>query len=129
MRPKRIKYLQSKSRNLPTTVIHPVEKGDPYVVVVGSNTNRYLNRIVTVKFEPDGTINARCTCQWARFGGTGCVHVIAALQKLASRKRRTLSFWLSPEEARRQKQHLNKLSGVARDEDIWITSRRPAVQA
>ena len=124
MRPKRIKFLQTRSKDLPTVVIDPVEKGDPYVVVVGSRTNRYLNRVVTVKFEPDGTVNARCTCQWAHFGGTGCVHVIAALQKLASRKQRTLSFWLSPEEARRQKQHLIKLRGVG--EDIWITSRRPA---
>jgi len=124
MRPKRIKFLQTRSKHLPTVVIDPVEKGDPYVVVVGSRSNRYLNRVVTVKFEPDGTVNARCTCQWAHFGGTGCVHVIAALQKLASRKQRTLSFWLSPEEARRQKQHLIKLRGV--DEDIWITSRRPA---
>jgi SWIM zinc finger len=126
MRPKRIKLIQNRSRNLPTTVIDPVDKGDPFVVVVGSNTNPYLNRVVTVKFEANGTINARCTCQWARFGGTGCVHVIAALQKLASRKKRILSFWLSPEEARRQKQHCIKLSGFARDEDIWITSRRPA---
>ncbi len=124
MRPKRIKFLQNRSKDLPTVVIDPVEKGDPYVVVVGSRTNRYLNRVVTVTFEPDGTVHARCTCQWARYGGTGCVHVIAALQKLASRKKRTLSFWLSPEEARRQKQHLIKLRGI--DEDIWITSRRPA---
>src|SRR5438093_13125060 len=126
MRPKRIKDIQFRSRMLPTTVIDPVDRGDPFVVVVGSNTNRYLNRVVTVKFEPDGTINARCTCQWARYGGTGCVHVIAALQKLAARKRRTLSFWLSPEEAQRQKQHCIKLSGAFRGEDIWITSRRPA---
>jgi hypothetical protein len=124
MRPKRIKFLQTRSKELPTVVIDPVEKGDPYVVVVGSRTNRYLNRVVTVTFEPDGAVNARCTCQWARSGGTGCVHVIAALQKLASRKQRSLSFWLSPEEAKRQKQHVIKLRGV--DEDIWITSRRPA---
>jgi hypothetical protein len=125
MKPRRIKYLQNKSKDLPTTVIDPVDKGDPYVVVVGSRTNRYLNRIVTVKFEPNGTVNARCTCTWAYFGGTGCVHVIAALQKLASRKQRILSFWLSPEEAQRQKQHVIKLIGET-NEDIWITSRRPA---
>ncbi len=125
MRPKRIKYLQSKSRNLVATVIDPADKDDPYVVVVTSRTNPYLNRVVTVQFRPDGAVVARCTCQWARFGGMGCVHVIAALQKLASRKQRALSFWLSPEEARRQKQHLSRLGDPGTDEAIWITSRRP----
>ncbi len=126
MRPKHIKNLQSRSKNLTARVIDPVEKGDPYVVIVTSASNPYLNRIVTVHFKSDGTVNARCTCRWARFGGLACIHVIAALRKLASRKHRVLSFWLTPDAAQRQKHHLSGLTGSGKDEPIWITSRRPA---
>jgi uncharacterized Zn finger protein len=94
-------------------------------MVVNSGTNPYLSRVVTIKFGRDGTISARCTCQWAQHGGMGCTHVIAALSKLAARKKRALSFWLTPEEAQRQKQHLLRLSD-GRTENIWITSRQPA---
>lgn len=125
MRPKKIKDLQARSKKLMVRIMDPIEPGDPYVMVVNSGTNPYLSRVVTIKFGRDGTISARCTCQWAQHGGMGCTHVIAALSKLAARKKRALSFWLTPEEARRQKQHLLRLSD-GRTENIWITSREPA---
>src|SRR5450631_2532335 len=98
MRPKHIKFLQAKGKKLLTRVIPPVEAGDPYVVIVSSNSSRALNRVVTVYFEPNGTINARCTCNWAQHGGIACCHVIAALTRLAAMKKRSLSFWLTREE-------------------------------
>jgi uncharacterized Zn finger protein len=125
MRPKKIKDLQARSKKLMVRIMDPIEPGDPYVMIVNSGTNPYLSRVVTIKFGRDGTISARCTCQWAQHGGMGCTHVIAALSKLAARKKRALSFWLTPEEAHRQKQHLLRLSD-GRTEDIWITSRQPA---
>jgi uncharacterized Zn finger protein len=125
MRPKKIKDLQARSKKLMVRIMDPLEPDDPYVMIVNSGTNPYLSRVVTIKFGRDGTISARCTCQWAQHGGMGCTHVIAALSKLAARKKRALSFWLTPEEAQRQKQHLLRLSD-GRTENIWITSRQPA---
>jgi uncharacterized Zn finger protein len=127
MKPRKIKDLQARSKELAVRVIDPVYPGDPYIMVVNSGTRTTLNRIVSVKFERDGTINARCTCRWAQFGGAACTHVIASLQKLAERKKRKLSFWLTSEEAHRQKQSLFRLRNGG--DDIWITSRRPEMKA
>ncbi len=124
MKPKKIKELQARSKKLSVRVFDPVHPGDPYAMIVSSGTWRTLNRIVTVKFKPDGTINTRCTCRWAQYGGAACTHVLAALQKLAERKQRKLSFWLTAEEAYRQKQSLFRLSNGS--DEIWVTSRRPA---
>src|SRR5215217_619087 len=104
MKPRRIKHLQAKSKKLDARVINPEANGEPFVVVVGSGSNPRLNRIVTIRFERNGMIDARCTCRWAQYGGVACTHVLAALQKLAARKKRSLSFWLTLEEAHRQKQ-------------------------
>ena len=128
MRPRHLKYLQSRSKNLTARVIDPVEKGEPYVVIVASASNASLNRAVTVVFECDGTVKARCTCQWARHGGIACSHVMAALRKLAARKHRQLSFWLTGAAARRQKRHLAWLRG-GKDEPIWITSRPDGISS
>ncbi len=126
MKPVHIKELQAKSRRLMVRVIDPQYVGDPYVVIVASRSNPVFNQVVTVKFEDDGRIRARCTCPWAEHGGIACCHVIAALSKLAARKSRSLSFWLTPEEARRQKQIAFQLNSSV-GESVWITSRRPHV--
>jgi uncharacterized Zn finger protein len=107
-------------------IIRPEQPGDAYVAVVGSNSSSALNRVVTIKFNRNGTIQARCTCRWAEFGGIACCHVIAALSRLAERKSRKLSFWLTPEEAHRQKQSLFRLTSGQRNDNVWITSRRAA---
>src|SRR5215217_7945913 len=99
MKPRQLKLLQNKSKKLDVRVIRPDENG-VFVVVVGSRSNAVLNRIVTVKFNEDDTIVARCTCMWAQHGGMACSHVIAALSKLAERKQRMLRFWATPEEAK-----------------------------
>ncbi len=127
MKPKQIKALQNRSKNLVVRVIDPVKPGEPYIVIVGSGTSASFNRIVTIHFDPDGHIHARCTCKWAEHGGVGCSHVLAALNALAARKHRALSFWLTPEEAQRQKQRVFRLTDGRREdhgENLWITSRQ-----
>jgi hypothetical protein len=123
-RPVNIKDLQARSKGLPVRVFDPAWPGDPYTAIVESNSNPALNQIVTIRFGHDGHIQARCTCTWAQYGGVACAHVLAALNRLAGRKRRALSFWLTPEEAQRQKQKVLRLSSA--EGDIYITSRRPA---
>ncbi len=128
MKPKELKELQHKSKRLDRfgiRVFAPQRRGEPYTVIIGSSSNMELNRIVTVRFRGKRVISARCTCKWAEFGGIACSHVIAALTKLAERKQRTLSFWGSAEEARRQKHPLYQLVGASPEEHVWITSRRP----
>jgi hypothetical protein len=56
-----------------------------------------------------------------------CSHVIAALEALAAKRGRTLSFWNDYDQARRQKHRTFYLSARRnkRDTDgIWITSRQ-----
>ncbi len=117
MKPSHIKSLQRKSRQL---TARPINHN---TVVVESVTNPLANHVVTVRFGADQRIHARCTCEWATFNGVACSHVIAALQHLAQIKGRRLSFWLTEEEAEKQKHRRFYLSGSAAKEGIWITSR------
>lgn len=126
MRPRQLKALQTKSRALRAQVIRPAHATEAFVIVVNSGSTDSLNHLVTVRFGQDGAIRARCTCPWAEHGGIACCHVIAALNKLAERKHRRLSYWLTPEEAHRQKKALFHLSGDYSSEAVWITSRSAA---
>ncbi len=120
MRPKNIKQLQAQSRQLATRHV------DKHTLVVQSASNALANHIVTVEFCDDNTLQARCTCEWALNRGIACTHVMAALEYLAQTKARTLSFWPTQEDARRQKQRVFYLTGdhVREDDDgVWITSR------
>lgn len=122
MKPKHIKELQDKARDLRARVVHK------NTIVVESISNMAANHIVTVEYDSDGTIHARCTCPWAVNGGIACTHVIAALETLAAGRGRRLSFWTDETEAQRQKRRTFYLRGAkARDEDgVWITSRPTA---
>lgn len=117
MKPTNIKRLQLQSRKL------RVRRVDRNTFAVDSLSNPLANHIVTVQFYPHGVVHARCTCPWALNHGVACSHVMAALDFMASRKGRTLSFWSTPEEARRQKQRVFYLAGENRTDGIWITSR------
>ena len=119
MKPKNIKQIQAQSRQL------RARRVDRHTLAVQSTSNPHANHIVTVEFHQDGTLHARCTCQWALNRGIACAHVMAALEYLASFKNRTLSFWGTQAEARRQKHRVFYLSGGSDDEDtgVWITSR------
>jgi hypothetical protein len=118
MRPKNIKHLQESARDLRAIPVNP------QLVIVESTSNPTANHVVTVEYDSDGTIHARCTCPWALNGGVACSHVIAALEQLAERRGRRLSFWTDQTEAQRQKRRLFYLRGTKRrDDGVWITSR------
>ncbi len=117
MKPKEIKKLQSRSRKMRVRLVAP------NTLVVTSTSNPYAHHIVTIEMLPEGTIMARCTCPWAQNGGYGCSHVMAALNYLAQRQKRVISFWETEDEAQRQKHRVLRLTGLGRDGDIFITSR------
>lgn len=117
MTPKNIKQLQQQSRKL------RARRVDRNTYVVESNSNPQANHVVMVHFEKDGTVHTRCTCPWAIHNGVACSHVLAALEYMASQKGRKLSFWLSHEDAERQKHRTFYLSGAGKAEGVWITSR------
>lgn len=117
MKPKNIKQLQNQSRRLRARWV------DTNTVVVESTSSPRANHVVTVEFEEDGSILTRCTCPWAIHQGVACSHVMAALEYLASKKQRTLSFWENLEDAKRQKNRMFYLVGSRADEGVWVTSR------
>lgn len=119
MKPKEIKKLQAQARYLQARQIAPD------MFIVQSRSNPHAHHIVSIDREADGSLRARCTCPWAQNGGYGCSHVMAALQHLASRKHRALSFWLDKSDAERQRHRMLHLAGDRREQDsgIWITTR------
>lgn len=119
MTPKNIKQMQARSRKL------DVRRVNRNTYVVESVTSPLAHHIVTIQFGRDNTVHTRCTCAWAINGGVACSHVLAALEHLAEQKGRTLSFWLSSEDAQRQKHRTFYLAGLGRN-GVWITSRRTA---
>ncbi len=118
MKPKNLKDLQGRARHLKAHIINR------HVVVVESTTMPTANHVVTIEYDSEGTIHSRCTCPWAMNGGIACAHTLAALEALAARRGRALSFWGSRDEARRQKHRTFYLAGRRQDEGLWITSRR-----
>lgn len=117
MKPTEIKKLQQRSRNL------RVKRIAPNTLVVFSRSNPYSQHIVTIESDKGGTIHARCTCPWAQNGGYGCSHVMAALNFLAQKQQRAISFWSDLQEAQKQRHRILRLAGSGPDGDIYITSR------
>ncbi len=122
MKPRNIKILQRRGKDLQANILNA------HTIIVASTTGSSANHVVTVEYEPDGVIRARCTCAWAINGGIACSHVIAALEKLAETKGRTLSFWDERSDAERQKHRIFYLTGGRRqiEPGVWITSRQAA---
>jgi uncharacterized Zn finger protein len=123
MKPRYLRHLKQKGKQLPVRLIAPDDHHQTWTAIVASSSNAVFNYFVTITFQPDDTIVARCTCPWAEHGGIACSHVLAALTKLAKRKHHTLSFWSTRAEAVRQKHVLSSLVSKPPDEQIWITSR------
>lgn len=120
MKPKAIKKLQAEAKHL------TVQEVAPHTLLVQSRRNPNAHHIVTVELENDGSIRARCTCPWAHNGGYGCSHVLAALSYLAKNKNRAISFWLSKDDANRQKHRVLRLAGNrdgSDDDGLWLTTR------
>jgi hypothetical protein len=117
MIPKHIKELQSRSRKL------RARRVDRNTYVVESLSNPQAQHIVSIIFEDDGTIHTRCTCPWAMHRGVACAHTMAALEYTAMQKGRTLSFWLTKQDALHQRQRIFYLANNNGSEGVWITSR------
>lgn len=113
-----LKGQQGRARSLK---VHIVNRN---LIVVGSTTTPTANHVVTVEYDSEGIIHTRCTCPWAMNGNVGCAHSVAALEALAAKRGRALSFWETKADARRQKHRTFYLAGKRADEGLWITSRR-----
>jgi uncharacterized Zn finger protein len=120
LKTRNLKDLQAKARRLKTTVI------DAHTVLVQSQSSP--NHVISVRSRRNGAIEARCTCAWAQHGGSACSHILAALSALAARQNRKLSFWMTPEEAQRQRKHVLQVIGENGGR-IWLTSRSGMRQA
>lgn len=105
-----LKRLQQASRRL---AVAPLDEGGLrfYVASAGERGYAYL-----VELDPQA-LTGHCSCPWAEYGGTNCKHIMAALQA-RYRDSGTLSFWRSPEAARRQ--HRPVLAG----DGLFATLRR-----
>lgn len=117
MKPKNIKSLQARSRQLKSW------RKDKNTIIVQSASADDTEHAVKIRFGADGIIYAQCDCEWARHQGLACSHVMAALEFLAGSKNRRLSFWSSEDEARRQKRRVFFLKGRSDNTGVWITSR------
>jgi hypothetical protein len=118
MKPKKIKRLQHRSRDL------KVIPRNGNTLVVESKSDDMGSHIVRVAFLKNGEVRATCDCEWAQHRGVACIHSMAALRFLAARKGRSLSFWLDEEAARRQKNRTFQLKHTqATADSVWITSR------
>lgn len=117
MRLKHIKQLQRQSKRL------KVQRVNKRTLRVESQSDPAVPHTVRVQFQPNGIVHAQCDCEWARIHGTPCTHVMAALEHLAEIKGRRLSYWLSSEDARKQKHRVFYLVGRDEHSGLWITSR------
>lgn len=121
MLPKHIKQVQRRSRKLTARQV------GRQTVVVDSASESPGRHAVSVRYDADGeTIIAHCTCNWSNHNGVACSHVMAALAMMASRRGRALSYWLTEDDARRQRHRRFFLTRGARTEGVWITSRPAA---
>ena len=94
----RLKALQRASRRL--EVVRARDDAERYLVSSAARDGRYYEVII----DP-ATLSGRCSCPWGQHGGVNCKHVLAVLrQRFADEG--ALSFWSSPEAARRQHRHV-----------------------
>ncbi len=118
MIPKHIKKVQTRSRKL-----HARQVGRQ-TIVVDSATEAPGRHIVTVRWDPThGRIVTTCTCNWSNHNGVACTHVMAALELLAGKKGRRLSYWQTEDEARRQRHKRLFLTRGGDTKGVWVTSR------
>lgn len=123
MKPKHIKQLQRRARTLSARQV------GKQTVMVDSATEAPGRHAVTIRYDArTGNITAYCTCNWSNHNGVACSHVMAALAMKASRRGKALSYWLTEDEARRQRHKRFFLSRGGDAEGVWVTSR-PLPQA
>lgn len=104
-----IKRLQAASRHLAVIPRDPERRR--YLVESGSESGQFYE----IALQRD-ELAGHCTCQWSQHGGINCKHVLAALCA-EYEPWGALSFWPTPEAARRQ--HRRMLPG----EHLYATLR------
>lgn len=97
-----VKRLQRASRKLDVIPLDPA--AGRYMVESESRPGE-LYAVTLDGAGPGGS----CDCPWGAHGGVNCKHVLAALRAHYA-ERGALSFWRSPDEARRQ--HRRTLAGA-----------------
>jgi len=96
-----VKRLQRASRKLDVIPLDP--PAGRYMVESASRPDE----LYEVTLDPSGA-SGSCSCPWGAHGGVNCKHVLAALRAHHA-ERGALSFWRSPDDARRQ--HRSTLEG------------------
>lgn len=104
-----IKQLQAASRRLAVIPRDPERRR--YLVESASQSGQFYE----IALQRD-ELAGHCTCQWSQHGGINCKHVLAAL-RAEYEPWGALSFWPTPEAARRQ--HRRVLPG----ERLYATLR------
>ena len=106
-----VKRLQAASKSLGVR-----RNGKPNVLEMqsGSDPSKVYEVLVL------GSGELLCDCPWSQWGGSNCKHVLAAHRFIAGIAGRRVSFWLDPEDAKRQKAKTIEVEG------LYITSRRGA---
>jgi hypothetical protein len=117
MLPKHIKQIQRRAHRL------NVRQVGRQTIMVDSATEAPGRHAVTIRYDGSGNITAYCTCNWSNHNGVACSHVMAALDMIASKKGKALSFWLTEDDARRQRHKRFFLSRGGEAEGVWVTSR------
>jgi hypothetical protein len=106
----RLKALQRASRGL--EVVRAADAEERYFVSSASQPGHFYE----VELDPEA-LSGRCTCPWGQYGGVNCKHVLAVLRERFAGEG-SLSFWPTPEAARRQ--HRPILAG----DNLLATLRR-----
>lgn len=106
-----VKQLQKKSRSL---TVRPIAPGQ-FAVSSGSGNGDYTVALTG----QNGSRHWTCNCPWAQRGGAVCCHRMAVMHYLAQGKMgRRLSFWLTEEDARRQRRPVVERNG------LFVTMRK-----
>ena len=97
--------------------VTPIGNGQ-FFVKSGSSGKDYIVR-------DHGEHNLSCACNWALYHKyDACSHVLAVESWLAQAENKTLSFWDTTADAKRQHRHTEKIS-----EGLWSTSRNNNVSS
>lgn len=85
-------------------------------VVISEDTHSVHDVQLTIS---DRHWHAHCECDWSRFDGAGCSHVIKAISVYARLQGRRAKFYTDEDAARRQKQMTRRVAA-----GLWVTLRK-----
>lgn len=106
-----VKHLQDSSKNI------EVKQINKHLYSAGSPENQFKHLVIIRKRE-DG-VRIECNCKFGMYGGEGCVHSLAVVRYILSRKGRIPSFWISKEDAVKQRRKVIQIG-----QSLFMTVRR-----